>query len=317
MPFVSYPARRSGCRRRGLAAARARAPVDRGGDDPEGLVAATSSSTALRLLLSSDVGSFESLREGEPWAGYRQFCMLFLYLLLDGKGAVPALVAREPRGDHARDVPPALSARPPAPRRGHARRPPRPARAQPSGDEGSVKGDLRASGFRKELILANVGALERRVARLAPRARGSAWSAYEPTTSYVDADAERKEAFVSAALASERPRRVGPRMQRRPLLADGGRGRRVRRRGRFRSRRRRPSLRGPQGGGRDAGPPLTIDPDGPVSRPGLEGEERRTPRRPGTTGPRASAWRSCTTCRSRERADRRPARLARAWPARS
>src|SRR6476469_6795226 len=29
-----------------------------------------------------DVGSFERLREGEPWAGYRQFCALFLYPLL-------------------------------------------------------------------------------------------------------------------------------------------------------------------------------------------------------------------------------------------
>src|SRR5205085_5474296 len=29
-----------------------------------------------------DVGSFEQLREGEPWAGYRQFGMLVLYPLL-------------------------------------------------------------------------------------------------------------------------------------------------------------------------------------------------------------------------------------------
>ena len=29
-----------------------------------------------------DVGSFERLREGEPWVGYRQFCMLYLYPLL-------------------------------------------------------------------------------------------------------------------------------------------------------------------------------------------------------------------------------------------
>src|SRR5436190_1458246 len=28
-----------------------------------------------------DVGSFEPLREGEPWSGYRPFCMLFLYPL--------------------------------------------------------------------------------------------------------------------------------------------------------------------------------------------------------------------------------------------
>ena len=29
-----------------------------------------------------DIGSFERLREGEPWVAYRQFCMLFLYPLM-------------------------------------------------------------------------------------------------------------------------------------------------------------------------------------------------------------------------------------------
>src|SRR5919205_431999 len=29
-----------------------------------------------------DVGSFERLRPDEPWAGYRQFCMLYLYPLM-------------------------------------------------------------------------------------------------------------------------------------------------------------------------------------------------------------------------------------------
>src|SRR3954451_708291 len=29
-----------------------------------------------------DIGSFERLRPGEPWIGYRQFCMLYLYPLL-------------------------------------------------------------------------------------------------------------------------------------------------------------------------------------------------------------------------------------------
>ena len=44
-----------------------------------------------------DIGSFERLREGEPWVGYRQFCMLYLYpLLLQSlkKVPVPALAAR-------------------------------------------------------------------------------------------------------------------------------------------------------------------------------------------------------------------------------
>ena len=38
-----------------------------------------------------DVGSFERLREGEPWVGYRQFCMLYLYpLLLQAPRACPS-----------------------------------------------------------------------------------------------------------------------------------------------------------------------------------------------------------------------------------
>ena len=68
-----------------------------------------------------DVGSFEKQREGEPWAGYRQFCMLFLYPLLlagvEGR-ALPAVAAREPRRDRAAGAAqPALVPRPLPPRR--------------------------------------------------------------------------------------------------------------------------------------------------------------------------------------------------------
>src|SRR5206468_3819805 len=53
-----------------------------------------------------DVGSFERLPPGEPWAGYRQFCMLFLYpLMLQAyRGIAPqpwprgSLEGIEPRG---------------------------------------------------------------------------------------------------------------------------------------------------------------------------------------------------------------------------
>ena len=50
-----------------------------------------------------DVGSFERLREGEPWVGYRQFCMLYLYpLLLQSVKDVPStLAARLDRRHHA------------------------------------------------------------------------------------------------------------------------------------------------------------------------------------------------------------------------
>ena len=50
-----------------------------------------------------DVGSFERLRAGEPWAGYRQFCELNLFPL-DAAGVprrlVPRLAPRLSRGNH-------------------------------------------------------------------------------------------------------------------------------------------------------------------------------------------------------------------------
>ena len=52
-----------------------------------------------------DVGSFERLREGEPWVGYRQFCMLYLYplLLQSVKDVDPQrAAARRHRRHHAR-----------------------------------------------------------------------------------------------------------------------------------------------------------------------------------------------------------------------
>jgi hypothetical protein len=59
-----------------------------------------------------DVGSFERLREGEPWAGYRQFCTLYLYpLLLQAYKGIPfqpwlrgRLDGIEPRERCSRDV---------------------------------------------------------------------------------------------------------------------------------------------------------------------------------------------------------------------
>ena len=63
-----------------------------------------------------DVGSFERLREGEPWVGYRQFCMLYLFPLLlqaEKDVPVPAAAARLPRRHHAAaDARPAVVPRP-------------------------------------------------------------------------------------------------------------------------------------------------------------------------------------------------------------
>jgi SAM-dependent methyltransferase len=159
-----------------------------------------------------DVGSFEPLREGEPWAGYRQFCMLFLYpLLLQAwkdvpfqpwlRGSIDGITPQECRN--------LLSVRDLF-RRGaltdvvlHSR-----LERRYADTTKDVKGELKRAGFRKELIVANVGRLERLVSRLRPRTSSSTWSSYGETTTYSEADAERKRQFVAAAVAVESPRLV-------------------------------------------------------------------------------------------------------------
>jgi hypothetical protein len=156
-----------------------------------------------------DVGSFEQLREGEPWAGYRQFCMLFLYpLLLQAWKDVPfqpwlrgTLDGISPR--EARNL---LSGRDLL-RRGalahvvlHDR-----LERRYEEKEADLKGELRKAGFKKELILANVRGLERLVGRLDWAPDRSTWSEYGPHTTYTADDAERKARFVADAASAERP----------------------------------------------------------------------------------------------------------------
>jgi SAM-dependent methyltransferase len=159
-----------------------------------------------------DVGSFEQLREGEPWAGYRQFCMLFLYpLLLQAWKDVPF----QPwlRGEVDGITPPQfrnlLSTRDLF-RRGalthvvlHSWLERRYERSRKD-----VKTELKSAGFKKELIRANVTRLEKLVSRLRPPRPRTAWSEYELTTTYTAEDAERKARFVADAVAAERPRLV-------------------------------------------------------------------------------------------------------------
>ena len=101
----------SGCCETRPSLRRARAPVDRGGDDPEGLVAATSSSTAPGCCSTTSAPSSRCGRASPgPGTGSSGHALPLPAPSESWKGAVPALVAREPRGDHARDVPlPALS----------------------------------------------------------------------------------------------------------------------------------------------------------------------------------------------------------------
>jgi SAM-dependent methyltransferase len=158
-----------------------------------------------------DVGSFELWR-GEPWAGYRQFCALYLYpLLLQAYKGVPfqPWLRGSLDGIEPGEMRTLMSARDLLRRgvlthvvvhsrleRRHAERPE------------SVRTELREAGFKRELVAANVRRLEKLVRRLEWRPRASSWSAYEATTSYAEGDAAHKEAFVREALAAGDPRLV-------------------------------------------------------------------------------------------------------------
>jgi hypothetical protein len=152
-----------------------------------------------------DVGSFERLREGEPWVGYRQFCMLFLYPLLlqahKGVDFQPWLRGRID-GIAPGEIRNLMSARDLL-RKGvlthvvlHSR-----LERRHASRAGEIKRDLRAAGFKRELIRANVRGLEKLVRRLDWRPAGSTWSDYGRCTSYAEDDAERKASFVREALA--------------------------------------------------------------------------------------------------------------------
>jgi hypothetical protein len=147
-----------------------------------------------------DVGSFERLREGEPWAGYRQFCALFLYpLMLQAyRGIAPqpwlrgSLEGIEPR--EARALLPRF-------RRGvlshvvlHDR-----LEAKHADRQRDVRSELKAAGFRKELIQANVRRLRKLVERLSPKRGRSEWAGYREAAPYSEGDAGRKERFVREA----------------------------------------------------------------------------------------------------------------------
>ena len=152
-----------------------------------------------------DVGSFEGLRAGEPWEGYRQFCMLFLYpLMLQAYGGVPFNARLRGSVD---GIPPAemrgvLRGRA-AFRRGvltHVRLHAKLERRY--GDRRrNVRRELEEAGFGAELIRANLRKLERLVQRLEWRAPGTPWLDYGATTSYSDRDAGHKEAFVARVSA--------------------------------------------------------------------------------------------------------------------
>ena len=153
-----------------------------------------------------DVGSFERLREGEPWAGYRQFCTLVLYpLMLQAYKGVPfqpwlrgSLEGIEP--DEMRRL---LSFRDRF-RRGVLTNVVLHAKLEARYADREVKQDLKRAGFHAELIRANARKLRKLVQRLEWTPGRTAWSTYGTTNPYDEADAAAKADFVREAAGLRR-----------------------------------------------------------------------------------------------------------------
>ena len=153
-----------------------------------------------------DVGSFETLRPGEPWVGYRQFCMLFLYpLMLQAYLGVPfhSLLRGSIDGIAPADARALLASK--RMRRGvfsnvmvHARLEGR--HSDESG--GELKREISRAGFSTELRLANLRKLEKLVRKLEWEPGQTAWTGYGAQNTYTEDDARVKADFVRTAAAA-------------------------------------------------------------------------------------------------------------------
>ncbi len=158
-----------------------------------------------------DTASLERLQPGCPWAGYRQFCQLFLYpLLLQAYKNVhfQPWLRGNIEGIEASQLGALMSARDLL-RRGVFTHVYLQSKLQKryADNNDDVRGQIKQAGFNKELILANLAGLTRLVERLSWSETGSTWSGYAETHSYSERDHQAKVRFVRKTLG-RRPRRL-------------------------------------------------------------------------------------------------------------
>lgn len=157
-----------------------------------------------------DVGSFERLRPGAVWAGYRQFCEQFLYPLMlrayRGLPHAPWLRGRLdgiPASDAARLLGLSRALKPGV--FSHILLQSR-LQSRHAADSGDLRGELAAAGADAGVLTASLKGLRGLVAGLSWDPPASAWSDYGLGDRYDPADLKAKEAFVRDA--ASKPRRV-------------------------------------------------------------------------------------------------------------
>ncbi|MFY1670885.1 class I SAM-dependent methyltransferase [Plantactinospora sp. WMMB334] len=153
-----------------------------------------------------DIGSFEPARDGEPWAGYRQFCQTLLYPLLlqahlglDFQPWLRSRIDGIEAGELRRLFGGTRRFRAGVLKHVHLHHA---IQSRSAGSStGTVRTQLKEAGFSRELVLATLRALDKLVRRLDWQPPPSHWSGYRETCTYSDADREAKERFVAEALA--------------------------------------------------------------------------------------------------------------------
>jgi hypothetical protein len=148
-----------------------------------------------------DIPSLEPLPPGSTWAGYRQFCEMFLFPLLlqaykgvdlqpmlrgriDGVGVQDAARLFGFRDRFRKGVLSHVWLQAKLDRRFGS-------------TTSDVKSELKSAGFGKELILANVRKTRKLVQKLSWGGEGSEWGAYEEFHNYSESDHALKEAFIA------------------------------------------------------------------------------------------------------------------------
>ncbi|MGZ8735002.1 MAG: methyltransferase [Acidimicrobiia bacterium] len=157
-----------------------------------------------------DIGSFEPLRSGGPWIGYRQFCRTFLYpLLLEAHLGVPfqRYLLGHLDGLEPTEMRRFFSGRKRF-KKGVFRHVFLHSLAESRVTQGgtALKDEMGKAGFGKELNLATVKKLHRLVGRLRSKRAESGWKQYRDTCSYSDDDRAAKDRFIRTAVEGTHPR---------------------------------------------------------------------------------------------------------------
>jgi SAM-dependent methyltransferase len=153
-----------------------------------------------------DIPSLAPLARGEPWAGYRQFCEMYLFpLMLQAYRGVQlqGLLRGRIDGVHLQDMARLMGGfrnwwRPGV--KSHVWLQARLDRRLGSTSR-DLRSELKSAGFHRELILANLRRMARLVAQMSWDPAGTEWADYSTFHNYSDADHQRKEEFVSACAA--------------------------------------------------------------------------------------------------------------------